>query len=268
MPQMMDALKSSEQGYREYSMSAFNSSSSYVAEDERRFRWYHAALLILPGAATAAVLGYQGVLKQQMKISEVVNQPTSVEQVSAPFERLNYPDFGKLKTTYIDENESSSVLSDQLISKATAKSSGTDKQQKVVSVPDEVVIKPEKQGEAINLDGLDLSALSPSLAMRVQSALKSNTGSSGSDSSASDSSAIPLVEYANQFIGKLPKMNFQTHVYASEANKRWVKVNGIEYQEGSALNDKVVLVAIKPRATLIRYNKQLIEVPALYDWKG
>jgi len=267
MSQMMNALKNSEQGYREHSMSAFNGSTSYVAENERGFRWYHAALVIIPGAVTLAVLGYQSVLKQQLKISEALNHSPSVEQVSAPFERLDYPEFGKLKTTYIDGSENGTVFNER-VTAVSGKSSGADKQQNVVSVSDEVVIKPKKRREAIDLDGVDLSELSPALAMRVQSAMKSDTETDYLNSSASDSSATPLVQNADQFIGKLPEMNFQTHVYASDANKRWVKVNGVEYHEGDKLSQQVELVAINPQTTVVMYQRQLIEIPSLYHWKG
>jgi len=63
-------------------------------------------------------------------------------------------------------------------------------------------------------------------------------------------------------------MNFQTHVYSSDFKKRWVKINNIEYSEGDWIDNETRLEKIEQQTCLIRFKQSLIEVPALYDWKG
>jgi general secretion pathway protein B len=63
-------------------------------------------------------------------------------------------------------------------------------------------------------------------------------------------------------------MNFETHVYSSNPNKRWVKVNGNEFIEGDWITERVRLVKIEQQSCQISFNGETIQVPALYDWKG
>ncbi|MDN3684261.1 general secretion pathway protein GspB [Vibrio sinaloensis] len=61
---------------------------------------------------------------------------------------------------------------------------------------------------------------------------------------------------------------FQTHVYSSNPNKRWVKVNGTEFSEGDVIAQGVVLERIEQNLCQLRFEGEVIEVPALYDWQG
>jgi general secretion pathway protein B len=77
-----------------------------------------------------------------------------------------------------------------------------------------------------------------------------------------------LAQDAQQWYGKLPALNFQTHVYSSKESKRWVKINGTEYGQGDWINDDLQLVAIEQQSCLVRFKGEEIEIPALYDWQG
>lgn len=128
----------------------------------------------------------------------------------------------------------------------------------------DTAIKQEKQADQdVELfDKLDLSELSPELALRVESAW--NTSQVEPEQKVT---AIKLSHQPDAWYGRLPAMNFQTHVYSSRPTKRWVKINGVEYGEGDWIGE-VELVAIEQQSCLIRYQGELIEVPALYDWQG
>ena len=112
------------------------------------------------------------------------------------------------------------------------------------------------------LKGLDLSGLPPEIALRVESALESNETISQANQ------ASDLAVNSRDWQGRLPPLNFQTHVYSSNPNKRWVKVNGTEYREGDWISDNIQLQNIDSQHSTITFNGSEIQVPALYDWKG
>jgi general secretion pathway protein B len=77
-----------------------------------------------------------------------------------------------------------------------------------------------------------------------------------------------LAQNSNDYYGRLPAMNFQTHVYSRAEDKRWVKINDVEYMQGDELNGGVVLESIEPQSCVIRFEGERLRIPALYDWKG
>jgi len=268
MSQVMNALKSSHQGYQSNTMIHGYSSATLSAEKRQSFRWYHSLLIIVPSAVTISLLSYQSYQLQQQNITQVMGQPALVEQIPAPVEFLPYPEFTELKSTYLIPAQT-----EQLLAETEDTPSIDTKQTNETTVAKTTEVKtPEpstsvqKENTPLNLEQLDLSGLSPALAMRVESAMKSK--STGSASQRSNSRAISLVQNADKYSGQLPAMDFQTHVYASSESKRWIKMNGVEYHEGDMLSDGVMLVEINPQTTLVQFEQQLIEIPALYHWQG
>ena len=79
---------------------------------------------------------------------------------------------------------------------------------------------------------------------------------------------IDLETNLNRFRGQLPAMNLQTHLYASEVEKRMVTINHHELKEGEWLNDLIQIREISPRYIVIYFDHQEIKVPALYEWAG
>ena len=128
------------------------------------------------------------------------------------------------------------------------------------------VKKPQPSEQEGFLDNIDLSALSPDIAMRVEAAIKGSKPIS--ERGKRDDEVSILSQQTGRWTGKLPAMNFQTHVYSSDLKKRWVKINNIEYHEGDWIDSETRLEQIEQQACLIRFRQSLIEVPALYDWKG
>ncbi|WP_347230769.1 general secretion pathway protein GspB [Vibrio sp. 10N.286.49.B3] len=155
------------------------------------------------------------------------------------------------------------------------------------------VIESATQGGDVAFDDLDLSALSPELANRIESAFQlQDTPTSPNSQSVAHSEDEPLVaaspdrvepqsraqlykpevldltNHLSRFSGQLPKMNLQTHMYSSDANRRWVKINGKEYQEGDWIEAELQLLTISAQSVTVEFNQQQIKLPALYDWLG
>ncbi|MCS0220727.1 general secretion pathway protein GspB [Vibrio alginolyticus] len=116
----------------------------------------------------------------------------------------------------------------------------------------------------LSLDDLDLSSLSPDLARKVENAL-----SRDDDNSSSQTARVnDLERNAHQWQGRLPALNLQTHMYASDENRRWVKINNVEYHQGDVVDDQVTLREIQPQAVIVEFQGEQIRIPALYEWKG
>lgn len=295
MSQVMKALQRSELSHQQYTGYAMGMAPMEQASvPQRGFRWYHALWLTLPGLATVAVLGYQGIERQQLAIVQQAATPPAVIDVAAPYQQLAYPDFGPLIRTHVEvpifdeeykfddvANEANVALNQTESNKAQpdrAEANTTTAAQERQPIQSTATVVTAKSAPSSNaqveqqsqmaLSELDLSQLSPEMAARVESILKANHEADHSAPASSTAQALPLVQHSDELTGRLPAMNFQTHVYASNAVKRWVKVNGVEYHEGDKMGDEVQLVAIKPQSTIVRFRTQQIEIPALYDWRG
>lgn len=294
MSQVMKALQRSELSHQQYTGYAMGMAPMEQASVPLRgVRWYHALWLTLPGLATVAVLGYQGIERQQLAIAQQAATPPAVIDVAAPYQQLAYPDFGPLIRTHVevprfDEESKFDDVANVALNQAESNKAQPDRaeantttaaqeRQPIQSTATVVTAKAAPSSNAqveqrsqMALSELDLSQLSPEMAARVESILKANheADHSAPASSTAQAQALPLVQHSDELTGRLPAMNFQTHVYASNAVKRWVKVNGVEYHEGDKMGDEVQLVAIKPQSTIVRFRNQQIEIPALYDWRG
>ncbi len=258
MSQVMQALSSSQQGYQDNAVPN-QYVTNKVSEEKSRFRWYHSILLLAPAAIVCGGLTYYTIESQKQKIANLLAMPVAVETVSASFDYLEYPQFSELKSTYV---EPELTLENNLIEQTKVVSSESKVEPELQSAKP---IVPQ-ENTAVNLDQLDLSELSPALAMRVESALKQSATPNSAQTIPSDT--VSLVQRAEQFTGRLPAMDFQTHVYARDVKKRWIKMNGIEYQEGDWMPDGVELQAITPRTVIVKFDNQSIEIPALHTWKG
>ncbi|WP_028023579.1 AAA family ATPase [Enterovibrio calviensis] len=123
--------------------------------------------------------------------------------------------------------------------------------------------------DEISLDDLDLSELSPELALKVENALsgdKSRTLEAKLERTRADDNVLSIAELSNEMLNRLPKMDFQTHIYASNESSRWVKVNGQEAREGEFVADGVLLRGIEPQQVVVQFEDALIAIPALSTW--
>ncbi len=126
---------------------------------------------------------------------------------------------------------------------------------------------PSPQGNdelAFSLNDIDLSSLSPDLALKVENALSGQ-------GKARLAQSLPLNDLegnSQKWQGRLPALNLQTHMYASDAKRRWVKINNVEYHQGDVVDGQVMLKEIQPQAVIVEFQGEQIRIPALYEWQG
>ncbi|MFC1502743.1 general secretion pathway protein GspB [Pseudomonadota bacterium] len=126
------------------------------------------------------------------------------------------------------------------------------------------------------LDDLDLSELSPELARQLKSAIAAtesepqqgveSVNESATSNGVKAPAAISIADLPASVQNRMPKLDFQTHIYSSTANSRWVKVNGREAFEGDELASGVILRRIEPRQVVFDFESYHIVMPALSEW--
>lgn len=126
------------------------------------------------------------------------------------------------------------------------------------------------------LDDLDFSELSPQLAQQLKLAIAATDREPQQEAETVDESAtyhdmkepaaISVADLPASVQNRMPKLNFQTHIYSSTANSRWVKVNGREAFEGDELAPGVILRRIEPRQVVFDFESYHIVMPALSEW--
>ncbi|GAA5648002.1 general secretion pathway protein GspB [Vibrio proteolyticus] len=250
MSNVLKALEQSERSHQQLHNSAPGGASRQaVSHRADTPLWLHATCLLLPAVATVSWVGYQS---YQSALVDWIssNQPQEVVvDVPAALSVKPYPDFATLavnrRTTPLPQAEPAIRRDEPTPSTSSAPSADSE------------------------LDGVDLSSLPPSLARRVEAAMSSESVRAAMrDTGEADDAAVDLSMAGDDLIGQLPAMNFQTHVYTSDANRRWVKINGQEYKQGEQIDADTQLVRIAPQSCTIRFRGKLIRVPALYDWPG
>jgi general secretion pathway protein B len=215
----------------------------------------NSALILLPATGLLAYQGYPLVqkwqldnLKAEQKIVQLALQQQEEVAPAPAVLVLPYPEFGELRAY---QKQVADPPARALIS--------TDSE----TVSDQQA--PASQPEAL-LDELDLSELSPELSLLVQEALA--VEASEDTQSSAETHVDKLPEQKRKYQGVLPPLDLQMHMYATDSQRRWVKINGHELSEGEWLNNGIQLVQIAQRHIVIRFNGQLIEIPQMYEWRG
>ncbi|MCG9695899.1 general secretion pathway protein GspB [Shewanella sp. Isolate11] len=62
---------------------------------------------------------------------------------------------------------------------------------------------------------------------------------------------------------QVPEFNIMAHVYSSNANNRWLNVDGAELQEGDSIGGKLKIIEIRPRDVVLEVSGTQFKVPAI-----
>ncbi|MCW8092809.1 general secretion pathway protein GspB [Alteromonas sp. ASW11-130] len=69
-----------------------------------------------------------------------------------------------------------------------------------------------------------------------------------------------------RILTRLPSMKFSAHMYASNSQDRWVRVNGKQLGEGDWISDRVQIVNIEGQRVILNFENELFSMAALTDW--
>lgn len=260
MSQIMKSLEQSQQGYNATQGIPSGMGAGVKHEPKKLSLAALITIAVVPSVLVASYVGYQTVTQWQsdtnaatLALAEQQKLLEEEQQKEPPKVYLSYPELGALKP-FSEYKKRLPVKEKRLISVNG-----------LVSEQASVSSETENDSEELQLSSLDLSSLSPELALRVQSALDSEKSS---PLPAPEVAVVKLTDNEQQFSGALPAMNLQTHMYANSVESRWVKINGKELREGDWLDNEVQLIQITPRNIQVEFRGQRIEIPALHEWQG
>ncbi|WP_342607616.1 general secretion pathway protein GspB [Vibrio tritonius] len=224
------------------------------------------ALLMIPLVATSSWLTIDTVAQRKDDIHQLSTQSPPIKYVDAKYHVVPYPQFSGLKSTYVVSVTKLNSQQPPLVISHSDNSPIVANTSVPKPSPDEIKESQASQSAEDALKSLDLSKLSLSMKSKVEAAIKSEKRSVQTPEQ--DQDAMDLRRHEDEYQGILPALNFQTHVYTSDPTRRWVKINGVEYRQGDSVGTDITLVEIKPKSTIIRFKGDLIEIPALYEWRG
>ena len=138
------------------------------------------------------------------------------------------------------------------------------------------LIDSEKRIRPIQTERAEELDIDPMLLAKFNAAVKQTmneeqTQSGSTSNNQSTASAFnqtkPLVNYPESFQARIPKLDFQTHIYSSEAKQRWVKVNGKIVREEQDITEGLTVIEIKPQQVVLSYSGERFSLPALTSWQ-
>ncbi|MBF7074833.1 general secretion pathway protein GspB [Glaciecola sp. MH2013] len=65
---------------------------------------------------------------------------------------------------------------------------------------------------------------------------------------------------------KIPSMQFSAHLYSSNAENRWVRINGRRLMEGDYIAEGLQLVNIEPQSVVLAFEDEVFTMNALTNW--
>lgn len=114
------------------------------------------------------------------------------------------------------------------------------------------------------LQTLNRDAVSPELLARFEQAVAATTSA---DNRRQPDSVIPnLTELSASFQQRVPKFAYNSHMYSSLGQQRWIKLNDRVLREGDRWQG-IEVVSIEPQRTVLDLNGELFSVEALTDWQ-
>ena len=280
MSEVMKALQQSEQAYQAQISQPHSSSSTRVNASKTTRWWLVGLFAVLPIISILAIMAY-------LHFNQAANTSSQLEATDAAKNQQ--------QATRLESSEKSEPLAKLLpypeltglapLPKAVAtplpakpKPSSTTSRNNAPSegrrIETDQVNLSQASEQDWNVDILDLSGLSPELAQRFQSALEKHPAQSNPQTKTTSmptkpQDAINLIGHESDYRGRLPKMNFETHMYSSKSQSRWIKVNGNNVHEGEwVINKLVKLDQILPGSLIVTFDNQQLQIPALYEWGG
>lgn len=78
---------------------------------------------------------------------------------------------------------------------------------------------------------------------------------------------VPKIhELPASILTRLPSMAFSAHMYASDDENRWVRVNGMRLSEGEYVEDGLQVIKIEPQHVVMSFRGEEFVMNALTDW--
>lgn len=147
---------------------------------------------------------------------------------------------------------------------------------KIVSVHPKLIPVREIPQEIPEIEKpMALEDVSSDLKKRFEQALllteieRNKNPSDESDQEDSMDDGSDIHDMSSNFQDKVPLIRYDSHVYSSIVDERWIRINGEVIKEGGFdSTGKIQLLEIEPQRSIFRVQRQSFSLESLSDWKG
>lgn len=127
------------------------------------------------------------------------------------------------------------------------------------------VIKPETRAPSLD-ELMAQGQVSAELASRFTRALAEMEADEVKSEQPRKLHPQALTLYPQWYQDLVPTLEFSSHIYSSDKDNRWVKVNQQMVKEGELINADLRLVEITPEQVIIEMQQRQFTLPALSSW--
>ncbi|KKO45408.1 hypothetical protein WG68_10150 [Arsukibacterium ikkense] len=202
--------------------------------------WWQSANTALPDSSVVAVLQHKPVLADSASIVAALTSAEPAAQAAAVVQSQ------PKQEPFAPEQKVVRVTAPE----PTAQAAATEVPRPVSPEPEVEVSAELRQRFASAMAASEINQRQPQAALR----------SSGAP-------ARDISELAAALQRQIPPLRFEAHVYATQSQQRWIKVNGKSLQEGQWVTADIRLKEITPQFVLLEMGAELFSVPALTDYK-
>lgn len=129
--------------------------------------------------------------------------------------------------------------------------------------------KPAARSEAKSVDLEQLATegeISTDLANRFSQALAEMKADEAKGVQSAQLHPKALTRYPQWYQDLVPALEFSSHIYSSDKDSRWVKVNRQVVKEGELINADLRLIQVTPEQVVIEMQQRQFTLPALTSW--
>lgn len=183
-------------------------------------------------------------MRQPVSAAQTTNTPLQVTQVSLPPEPLPY-----------QPRLTAKLKNDRVV---VEKEPAPTTMQPKPATDTAVVENASQKGQ--------LTASQSKLAQQFSQVMQEMANEEAAPKSEVKLHAQPLTLYPQWYQDLVPALEFSSHIYASEADDRWVRVNDQVVKEGELINANMRLVRVEPQEVVIEMQERHFTLPALSSW--
>ena len=141
----------------------------------------------------------------------------------------------------------------------------------VITETSNISTQSEAEGRLLTGTAEDTAVPSPEIQARLAEALAElddlPTVDPATQVKVISSDDLPRIgQLPASLLTRMPSMVFAQHMYSSDADARWVRVNNRRLQEGDIIEGRVIIEAIEPQHVVLSLNGTRFTMAALTDW--
>lgn len=136
------------------------------------------------------------------------------------------------------------------------------------------LVPPEADdNNQLSLNKEELSDVSPELLEAFENAVNDTRNDENNNNVAIESAqdeyrskVKPLTQMPTWLQDDMPELHFTLHMYTSDPQSSWIRLNGRDYYAGEMSEDGLIIEQILPQLVILEYQGQRFSLPALSSW--